>query len=217
MRIYLNVTPNTQTVPFNYQPMLVSAFHKWMGANHIHDQLSLYSISWLKRGRRVSQGLDFPDGSTFFISSPLHEIIKKIIFGIRFDPFIGFGMSVQEIILKPTPLFNSPKRFMLQSPVLIKRSLNNKIRFFYPENIESNEYLTYTMNNKLKSYGINETIQVKFDTTYKTPKKKSITYKGIVNKGTLCPIIVEGSDKAIGFAWDVGVGNSTGIGFGALK
>jgi len=29
-------------------------------------------------------------------------------------------------------------------------------------------------------------------------------------------VIVEGDPRAVQFAWEVGVGNSTGIGFGAL-
>ena len=31
MRIYLQLTPNRETVPFNYQQSLVGAFHKWLG------------------------------------------------------------------------------------------------------------------------------------------------------------------------------------------
>jgi CRISPR/Cas system endoribonuclease Cas6 (RAMP superfamily) len=30
-------------------------------------------------------------------------------------------------------------------------------------------------------------------------------------------VIVEGSAEAVGFAWNVGIGNGTGIGFGALR
>ena len=41
MRIYLHLTPNTQIVPFNYQQSLVGAFHRWLGKNELHDDISL--------------------------------------------------------------------------------------------------------------------------------------------------------------------------------
>ena len=40
---------------------------------------------------------------------------------------------------------------------------------------------------------------------------------GIKNKASICPVIVKGTSEQIAFAWNVGVGNSTGIGFGALN
>jgi CRISPR-associated endoribonuclease Cas6 len=43
-----------------------------------------------------------------------------------------------------------------------------------------------------------------------------VKYRDINIKGTLCPVIVEGDPRAVQFAWEVGVGNSTGIGFGAI-
>ena len=59
-------------------------------------------------------------------------------------------------------------------------------------------------------------VNVKFDKEYLKPTIKAVTYNGVLNKGSLCPVIIEGTAEQIGFAWDVGVGNSTGIGFGAL-
>jgi hypothetical protein len=43
MRIYLHLTPNTEPVPFNYQRALVGTFHRWLGENELHDDISLYS------------------------------------------------------------------------------------------------------------------------------------------------------------------------------
>ena len=44
-----------------------------------------------------------------------------------------------------------------------------------------------------------------------------VTYNGIKNRASLVPIVIEGTTEQITFAWSVGLGNSTGIGFGALK
>jgi CRISPR-associated endoribonuclease Cas6 len=44
-----------------------------------------------------------------------------------------------------------------------------------------------------------------------------IIYKGIANKANWCPVIIKGRPETKLFAWNVGLGNSTGIGFGAIK
>ena len=71
------------------------------------------------------------------------------------------------------------------------------------------------LNNKKAGLN-NENVSVAFDTNYPNAKVKSINYKGVDNKGSICPIIVKGTSEQIAFAWNVGVGNSTGIGFGSL-
>ena len=84
MRIYLKTTPNSETVPFDYQRTLVGAMHKWLGDNDLHDDLSLYSLSWLGGGKRRGAGLHFPRGAHFFISAPdtsLHQRIVNGVFG----------------------------------------------------------------------------------------------------------------------------------------
>ena len=93
MRIYLRLTPNTEIVPFNYQRALVGAFHKWLGENELHDEISLYSLSWLYGGkmRRDKKGYDFRHGAEFFISSPLEDLHKSAISGLFKDEDIQWG------------------------------------------------------------------------------------------------------------------------------
>ncbi|MEM9990733.1 MAG: CRISPR-associated protein Cas6, partial [Bacteroidota bacterium] len=85
MRVYLQLTPNREIVPFNYQQKLVGIFHRWLGENNdFHDDISLYSLSWLGNGRmrRDRRGYDFRYGATFFISSPLEHLHTKAVSGI---------------------------------------------------------------------------------------------------------------------------------------
>lgn len=77
MRIYLHLSPNKEIVPFNYQQSLVGAFHKWLGEkNELHDDISLYSLSWLTGGkmRHDKRGYDFRNGAQFSISAP-YELV----------------------------------------------------------------------------------------------------------------------------------------------
>lgn len=221
MRIYLYLTPNTEPVPFNYQPNLVGALHKWLGENELHDDISLYSLSWLQgsQTRPDKKGFDFPDGGWFCISSPLEDLHQQLIQGILKDPAIAWGMKVAEVKMCQTPNFGSEHRFLLLSPVLIKRKRNDgpHDQYYFPSDKEADLLLTQTLQRKLKRFGLTSEFSVAFDHTYPNPKIKKINYRGLDIKATYCPVIVKGDPTAVAFVWDVGVGNSTGIGFGCLK
>lgn len=219
MRIYLQLSPNKERIPFNYQRSLVGAFHRWLGENELHDDISLYSLSWLSHGKASKQGLNFPNGCQFFISSPLPDLHQKAIQGIFNGQHIRWGMEVQEIRMFPTPKFGSKKRFIAQSPILIKHKTDGDkhAQFYYPHDNLSNELLTQILKHKLERMNLPTDVSMRFDSTYSNPQIKKIRYQGIDIKGTLCPVIVEGDPRAVQFAWEVGAGHSTGIGFGALK
>jgi CRISPR-associated endoribonuclease Cas6 len=219
MRIHINLSKNREIVPFFYQETLVSKIHYWLGKNKVHDGLSLYSVSWLNDyKRRENKGLDFLNGSKFFFSAFDTSLIKDLIHGIQKDPYFGYGMEVTSIDIQDDPSFENNHRFLVASPVFIKRTLENKKqKFYFYSDPQSTELLTETLKNKLKKAGLSiENIKVKFDNNYTKPTVAECIFKGTKNIGSICPIIVEGSTEQITFAWNVGVGNSTGIGFGAL-
>ena len=218
MRLYLKLSRNNQIVPFDYQVNLVGALHKWLGQNDYHDDLSLYSLSWLiGDSKKQGNGLTFPRGAHLFISSPNDAFIKQILRGVMEDPSVSFGMVVKDALIQETPVFNEQQRFSVASPVFIKRSIEKRQAFYYYNQVESDALLTETLQSKLKKMGLpDEGVSVRFDREYSNAKIRKSNYKGIDNRASVCPVIVEGTPEQVGFAWDVGVGNSTGIGFGAL-
>lgn len=219
MRIHIRTTPNTEPVPFEYQKSLVGAFHKWLGKNEVHDGLSLYSLSWLRGGKMRNGALAFPEGASWFISSPETQLIKKIVDGLFIDPTIAYGMVVQGMTIEETPDFGREQHFKLASPVLIKRQEDgneHETHYTYSQN-EADKLMTETLKSKLAQAGQGDKdIEIGFDRSYRRAKTKMVYYRGIGNKANMCPVILKGDPEAIAFAWDVGVGNSTGIGFGAL-
>ncbi len=218
MRIYLHLTPNTEPVPFNYQAALVGAFHRWLGENELHDDISLYSLSWLEHARVRRKAFDFPGGSTFYISAPNAEFLSSLIAGVQEGWHLRWGMEVDRVTIQRTPDFGRERRFLVQSPILIKRkSGSGNQQYFFPKDKEASRYMTETMQHKLRKAGLTEEVTVAFDPAYDNPKTKLVDYKGIKIKGSVCPVIVNGAPRAVQFAWEVGVGNSTGIGFGALR
>jgi len=222
MRIYLTLSPNTEIVPFNYQQSLVGAFHKWLGENQYHDDISLYSLSWLSGGqmRRDKKGLDFRNGATFFVSAPKQELLQDLIKGVFGQgPHIRWGMQVQEATMRVTPDFGELQRFFVESPIFIKRQRKDGEghQFYFPKDAEANTYMTETLQRKLALMDLSTDVSVSFDPSFSNPDIKRILFNGISLKATACPVIVEGDAKSVAFAWDVGIGNSTGIGFGALR
>jgi CRISPR-associated endoribonuclease Cas6 len=219
MRLYLKLTKTKETIPFNYQPYLTGAMHKWIGENNLeHDRLSLYSFSWLQNVNAKGNGINLTSDSYFFISAHNTELIKKILKGILSDPSVCFGANVSDVKLVGEPKFSNCEVFFIGSPIFIKRRFDNKIKHIVYNEADCSKYMTETLQKKLAATNLpTEGLNVKFDTSYSLAKTKIIRYKEVDNRVNICPVIIEGTPEQIAFAWNVGVGNSTGIGFGSLK
>lgn len=218
MRLHIKTSGTKEVIPFNYQPILTGAIHKWLGRNEEHGDISLYSFSWLRGGKANKQGIKFAKGANFFLSSLDQDFLKGIYEGIMNNPAIGLGLIVTELIIQEDPVFESNTVFHVASPVLVKGKIGDRIKHYSFSEIESDDILTTTMKTKLKKAGLNEEgISITFERDYFNPKVKVIHYKGIGNRVNICPVRITGTPEQIVFAWNVGVGNSTGIGFGALK
>ncbi|WP_009035929.1 CRISPR-associated endoribonuclease Cas6 [Indibacter alkaliphilus] len=218
MRIHIKLSQNTELVPFDYQRSLVGTFHKWLGENHVHDAISLYSLSWLMGGRIDKKGFDFKNGAYWQISSYDTALIKTLIKGIQNDPELNFGMSVREVSIMEDPRVEPIQRFFLNSPIFIKRKLEERVHHYTFSDADSGLYMTQTLQEKLENAGLDpKGVKVYFDSTYQKPSTKMINYNGIKCRASMCPVIIEGSEEQLKFAWNVGIGNSTGIGFGSLK
>lgn len=219
MRLYIKISKATQTINFNYQQLLTGCIHKWMGENNTHHgKVSLYSFSWLQNVEVVKGGIKVKDGSYFFISFYDTNLLKITLKNIMNDPEMFFEVKVLDVQIRETPQFSNKERFLLASPVLIKRYQGEENTHYTFMDPQADKLLTETLITKAKIAGLStEGLKVYFDKEYPNPKTKIVSYKKIENRVNICPVIVEGSAEIIAFAWDVGLGNSTGIGFGALK
>lgn len=217
MRIYLKLTPNDSTVPFDYQYKMVGTFHKWLGRNKQHDDLSLYSISSFFNAEATKTGLNFPDGAGWFISFYDVGLAKKVLKGILEEPDVFYGMKVTDAQIKETPKFGSKHRFLVASPILVKFFNGKFVKHLIYSDETANSVMAKTLRSKMDDADLNDLdIKVEFDRKYPNAKTKLITINKIKNRASLCPVIISGSEEAVSFAWDVGVGHSTGCGFGAL-
>jgi CRISPR-associated endoribonuclease Cas6 len=218
MRVHIQFTKPNEIIPYNHQEVLTGAFHKWIGQNNVHNDISLYSFSRLSGARAFKKGLNFPFGAKWFISIYDKELFKKLLSGIVESPELRWGMKVQDFFVQPEPDFSHQTEFKASSPIFIKRNVENGQKHYLFSDKEASELLTETLKHKMKIAGLaDEDVTINFNFNYSRPKTAKISYNGIHNRASICPIIIQASNKVKKFAWNVGVGNSTGIGFGAIS
>lgn len=220
MRLHFFLSPNERPVPFDYQHFLTGAFHKWVGANDLHDAISLYSLSWLYEGRARGGAVEFPRGAHWFLSVHDESLVEVIVTNALADPEICCGMRVARIEQEQTPRFGPRHTFKVGSPVLAKsKEEDGRIKHYIFSDPEADAALTATLRHKIDKAGLgalHNQVNVRFDRDYRTPKTKLVTIKNIHNRASVCPVTVEGTPEAVAFAWNVGVGHGTGSGFGCL-
>ncbi len=112
MRLNIFLSPNTEIVPYNYQQKLVGRFHSWLGDNPAHDELSLYSLSWLSHGKASKKGLNFDEGAYWKISSADNALLEKLVKGVFNDSKVLCGMEVREMIIQEPPDFRDSHTFL---------------------------------------------------------------------------------------------------------
>lgn len=222
MRLQCQISSNTESVPFNYQHTLTRRLHSFFPDNDFHDDVSLYSFSWLHSKRQIQHqnSLDFPSGAEWFVNFLEERHIRSMLATIITSPTLFYGMTIEEVRIQETPQFPDSMRFFVASPVLVKKFDGKAIRHLTFNDPETNDVMTQTLQTKLRAAGLDahaESVRVRFDTSYAGAKTKLIDIHGIKNRANACPVIVEGTPEAVAFAWDVGVGHSTGAGFGALR
>jgi CRISPR-associated endoribonuclease Cas6 len=218
MRLNLKLSANTEAVPFSYQTNLTGAIHKWLGENEFHGAVSLYSFSSLQGGEVVGNKLGFRQGTSWFISAHNRDFIRQIVNGIFESPEIAYGIKVIEVSILEDPDLSQTECFDAASPIFIKRKMEDghEKHFTYLDP-EADALLTETLRTKLELAGIiDNDLQVSFDTSYKKAKVKLVKYRKFENRCSLCPVIIKGKPESKLLAWNVGLGNSTGIGFGAI-
>ena len=220
MRIRINTTPNTHPVPFNYQQKLVGTLHKWIGENALHDDISLYSFSWLQGGRKVGDALCFELGASLFLSFHDEQVMKTIIAHVLDAPEMFCGLRVTNITLVDDPDLSECEYFHCASPIFIKRRLADGTTKQYDYNdAESGTLMTETLRAKMRKAGLpdDDTLDIQFDRTYAKKRTKLVHYHNIGNKASICPVLIKGRPETKLFAWNVGIGSCTGIGFGAIQ
>jgi hypothetical protein len=99
VRLHFFLSPNSRPIPFDDQHYLTSAFHKWLGANSLHNRLSLHSLSWLYEGCARGQEIEFPHGVHWFLIVHDEALIEPLVNNALRNPEDGCVMQVVRVEL----------------------------------------------------------------------------------------------------------------------
>lgn len=217
MRAHINLTGKSTIIPYDHQHLLTGCIHKWIGKNLEHDEMSLYSFSRITGLKPKAGGLAFDGEAHFFFSAFDSGLVKRLVNGIQSDTNLFGGLQVNQLVLQEDPDFTGREFFQIASPVFVKRFQGDALEHILYNDPKAGACLTETLQHKMEIAGIaDKAVSVAFFSAYPKAGTKLVTYKGIANRASWCPVIINGSPEAKVLAWNAGVGNSTGIGFGAL-
>lgn len=236
MEIKITGTPTQQRVDILYQNKMIADFinHTTDGKYHNND-VKTFSSSFLNRSKLIGTSLCFPNGADLYVSSPDSDFMRDFVLGLEKNynnkaTFIA-GMKIDNIqVIDNTIDFEGVQKINTNfvSPIVVKNPLRRNGINYLTINDHSNEELTYAMKNLIikKAQKLNIQISefnIEFNTTYKNKKVKHYYYPNsnaknnkVLILANSCPLIIEGDKDTYNFIKSVGVGNSTGIGFGKI-
>lgn len=218
MRIKIILSKTNKIIEFDYQYKILGCVHKWLGKdNQLHDEkLSLYTFSWLYNLKAYKQFGGFkttPFNPYFTFSAYDKQVIDMLVAGIGKDNKLFAGLEVEKI--EDVNLNFSKDYFTPQSPIFIRdKKTHDHILFHQPE---ANILMKNILVAKLNKANLEEEFDIQFELGNPASKIKLVNIKGIKNKVNFCPVFIKGSELLKRFALSVGLGNSTGSGFGCIQ
>lgn len=245
MRIKINFSANTSIVPNNNRVVL-EYLHRCLGRdNEYHDKRSEYSVSHLYGGEICKdnpKNINYPNGGYFTISSQDKDFINNFLLGLIKNPILSNGMMFSKIDHIKESFLDGWNHFCSLSPFIIKN--NNGIDNYSFMTLDGEykriEGKWQLLNNKdynfedvVKNYlikklsKINSNIdlsdfKVKIDELDKNGikhnkhKVKKVYVNNVLNFANQCQISIYCNKKTAELIYNLGIGQSTGAGFGTI-
>lgn len=221
MRIKLNFTKSEEFVPFDYQGIINTFIHDSLGRNNkYHDAKSNYCVSNLRGGKKVSGGLSFHKPYIIVTSSDI-EFINGVIKG-AYGRKLGYGMEFKNIEFMNENFHNGWNYFASLSPIFFKDKNTKRHITIQDENYESElkKHLLNKLNVINDNLKGNEKLNLNgFDVkvpNHKNHKVKKVFVNGIWNFSSTCHVNIKTNAKVAEFIYNIGLGQSTGCGFGTI-
>jgi CRISPR-associated endoribonuclease Cas6 len=221
MRIKINFTENKTPVNVDNQSTVNGYIHRCLGeGNKYHDTPSDYSISLLCGGKlnKETRKLSFKNGGYIIVSSIDSEFINKIILGVMNNPDFIHGMRFCGIEPIEEQLYNGWNHFFTLSPFLIKDRWNEGKRFVTLEGDDFEVRVESYLKNKLNAIDSDlDLSDFKVEIPeHKGHKVKKVMIKNVINHANSCQISIFTNKKVASILYNIGIGQSTGCGFGTI-
>ncbi len=208
---------NNIIIPFSNQKELNSFIYRTLGDNnHYHDSFSDYSISGIQGGEKYdNKNIIFTNGKEPFIqvSSENNNFINDLLIGISQNKYTFFNLVVSRTEFLD---FNINKYFdtiVTLSPVIVKDKIGRKI------SIDNENFLSLLKENCIKKLAHKGIIDNTFDIFIRHPEKskqKMVMVGNVFNICTKISLYVYGKPATRKTLYNLGLGGSTGSGFGAV-
>lgn len=218
MRITLNFSPTM--VPFEEptQNYVNGMIHSILGKNNpYHNAFSNYSVSFLRGGKLTPKGLIYPDGGKVYISSPDDAFIDTILINIIHSKNVKLrDMRLNSYDVSDIKINKKYDIIETLSPILLKKG-EDRITF------NDDTFITLLQQQcvaKLSKNGLTQNDLKGFTIKpfhFENAKIKLPKIKNVVNPSSHVMLVIEGTTKARKMIYEMGLGNSTGCGFGAVK
>ena len=213
-----------EVVPINYWNKLLHFLHQEiLGQNNpYHDTTSLYCISPLYNSKTVANGLVFDRGAIWLIRTPSIEVFKDFYLKGKnaITKELGYGLVLKNVSIEPVKEFKNITELIVgTSPIYLGQN----------ESSEKRDHLTYEHGNEITSMHMKQTLMTKanklgynldenkfnIEFDLNSPIRTKLVIIGSVsNIATQGKIKITGDSDVIGLCYGLGLGVSTGCGFG---
>lgn len=222
MRIKIKFKKSSKQVPINNQSILNSYIHNCLGRNNkYHDSSGNYTISHLYGGKfdYDTKMLNFDNGGFVIVTSTDSEFINKLLIGVLNNPILVNDMHFSSVEYIEEEVRDGWNHFATLSPFLIKeKGLNNRYSFVTLKDDKFESKVKTYLINKLSK--IDNTLDLSdFDVNIPKNSKhkvKKILVKNVINSANQCQINIHTNKKVAKLLYDIGIGQSTGSGFGTI-
>lgn len=198
-----------------------------------HNNFSVHNTSGIIGGRfdELTNRIIFKNGLAEVKISSLDKVfMEALMLGIQKNPFIeteNFKFNIIDIRSENFKASSREHKFFTTSPVFLQSLFavdGKRIHYTFKDDIElTSSLLTKTLKARIEKLNLaidTTDLKVSFDNSYLGAKVKRISYKSGDNTIYLncnnCPVIIKGSTAAIEAAYYLGIGHSTGAGFGCI-
>jgi len=222
MRIIFEFTENTSLVPINNQSYMNYYIQKCLGDNNkYHDSKNDYSISSLYGGKLTDDELhlSFKNGGIIVVTSKNEEFLNTLICGVMSNKELKWGMKFDKINFISEIFRNGWNHFATLSPFIIKKYIDKKNYTF--STLNDSDFVDTVKKHIIKKLskiynGINLTdFDVKI-INHPSHKVKKIMVKNVKNEANQCQVSIFCSSDVAEKIYNLGIGQSTGSGFGTI-
>ncbi|ADC46643.1 CRISPR-associated protein Cas6 [Methanobrevibacter ruminantium M1] len=238
LKIILKSKKNRLKIPFNYNHIVSAIIYnkiadiKYAEELHSSNSYKFFTFSQLNihKFKRIHSGFLSQNGKIdFLISSPDDYLIKSLVEGFLNDltiNFIGEDLLIEKVELLPVPDFEEEINVKTLSPIIsrTKKEVDGELKIWdlapgdhFFKNLENTLIYKYLEFNGLESNDKNIKI---FSEMRNVKRKRIIIEKGdkqTYHRAYMMDLILKGDKELLRFAYDAGLGEKSGLGFGMVK